>query len=330
MRPSVRLPSAFSKKCPWQVAKAATLSMLVTACGFLLATAAPMWAWPLGWVTSGVGLFGFMVLAHDAGHAALFRKVWMNDLAGHLFGLPILQPFVPMQVLHARHHRHLNHIDKDPTWKPWSKEKYEAQPLPVRALYRWMRQGLWWLGTVFNLFVFHFDLSQLPRSKRAAGAFSMAFTVSTGALVVAAAYRAGGAAMVLSGLLAPWLVLNLIFSTITLLQHTYFGDRPIVWHDHDEAANPLTSTVHLELPCLVATLFHNINYHVPHHLNPGVPFYRLPEAHAWLKAQGMRPIETVLDVAALRTVLASTHLFDPKTQTFAAFGGGSPIREGTS
>lgn len=160
----MRLPSPFNRKNPRPVVRAIGLSAVVAAAGIVWSLFAPWWLLPFGWLLGGIGLFGFMVLAHDAGHDALFEKHWMNDLAGHLLCLPIAQPYVPMQILHARHHAHLNHVERDPTWKPWSREKYESRPLVVRGLYRAMRQDLWWLGTVFNLFVFHFDPREIPRA----------------------------------------------------------------------------------------------------------------------------------------------------------------------
>jgi omega-6 fatty acid desaturase (delta-12 desaturase) len=69
---------------------------------------------------------------------------------------------------------------------------------------------------------------------------------------------------------------------------------------------------------LMRWLSGNIGFHHVHHLNPQIPFYRLPEAMAGISAL-QTPVVTSLrwkDVYGCFTL----KLWDPKLETMVAFG----------
>lgn len=309
-------PESCLRKSPWRVFEAVALSSSLIAAGTAFAAWAPAWLLPLTWLVSGLGLFGFMVLAHDAGHGNLFATPSLNHVAGSFLSLPIAQPYVPMVVLHSRHHRFLNHVTRDPTWMPWSPETYRSRPPLARAVYRAVRGGFWWFGTVFNLTIFHFAPRELPADRRAAGVASMLLTAAFTAAVTAAVAAAAGVGAVVAYLVGPWLVFNAIYSTMTYLQHTHEGAR---WHDGADAPSFAEATVHLRLPPPLARAVHYINYHVPHHMNARIPFHNLPAAHAWIEAQGMQPLSVALGLGAVRAVIERCHLYDIATHRFVTF-----------
>ncbi len=72
-------------------------------------------AWALLALTASVGLLTMGYLGHDAGHYALSKRRWVNDVWGH-FGMTFLcgMSFGHWRGRHNAHHVHCQEIDGDP------------------------------------------------------------------------------------------------------------------------------------------------------------------------------------------------------------------------
>jgi len=92
--------------------------------GTLAALACSLWifTWARGPIAIllNTAFFSFVsvqlgFLMHDAGHHAIFRRSWTNELAGMIFG-DLLNglPFGWWAPHHGRHHAHPNHDELDP------------------------------------------------------------------------------------------------------------------------------------------------------------------------------------------------------------------------
>lgn len=68
-----------------------------------LATAHPV-AWIAFWLGGAVVFCGAFAAVHEAIHGSLYHQKWANDLAGVLWGLPILNPYVSYRSWHFQHH----------------------------------------------------------------------------------------------------------------------------------------------------------------------------------------------------------------------------------
>lgn len=77
------------------------------------------WAVKWGWllvmgVFSSMVIVGMGILAHDAVHKVLFRRVWMNDWIGGYVSALALLPFHSNRQIHLTHHSYAHQPGKDP------------------------------------------------------------------------------------------------------------------------------------------------------------------------------------------------------------------------
>ena len=61
-------------------------------------------AWVAAWVWGGFVFSSAFAAMHEALHGSLYRAGWVNDLAGILWGLPILNPYAAYRASHLQHH----------------------------------------------------------------------------------------------------------------------------------------------------------------------------------------------------------------------------------
>ena len=92
-------------------------------------------------------------------------------------------------------------------------------------------------------------------------------------------------------------------------QHNYPGMtlQPREKWDYSRAA--LESSSYMPMNPVMAYFTGNIGYHHVHHLNPGIPYYRLPEAMAAVP-ELQHPGQTVLTPGGMRACFA-LKLWDP-------------------
>lgn len=70
------------------------------------------------WKTIPLSVFAVFVAftpMHDAAHWAVSSKYrWINELVGHLAGIPSQAPFYGFRYCHLQHHKHTNDPKEDP------------------------------------------------------------------------------------------------------------------------------------------------------------------------------------------------------------------------
>lgn len=290
----------------YHFAHALLRDLAVTSAGLAI----PMWisgsfALLVGATVTGLGIFALFVLLHECTHGLAGSRV-TNRLLGELLGAATLHPFRAFSLLHAQHHRHLNHTRLDPTWAPWTIAEYRRRPLLHRAAYRFVRTFGFWSGTIFNLVLYHFSLANFPPRRRADVLVSIAACLLGGATLLVVLTALGGIRVTLTYLLGLW-VFHAIYSTITFLHHTVPDDRCNWSQDHHQDAR--IATFDIELPRFISFLIHNINLHVAHHIAPCTPF------HALTPADDSRRVS----VWSLARVLLRCNLIDEASGRFVSF-----------
>ena len=90
--------------------------------------------------------------------------------------------------------------------------------------------------------------------------------------------------ILLCGVAVPFLFWCAMIGFVVYVHHTHAA---VAWHDDRRAwsaAQPFVSTtVHLTFPAAVGSLMHHIMEHTAHHVDMGIPLYRLREAQARLE-----------------------------------------------
>ncbi len=270
------------------------LLLYVAAIAALVLTESPWLRAPL-WLVAGGAVSALFVIGHDAAHGALFDSARLGRLVGRLTLLPSLHAYEVWAYGHNRlHHGHTGCAEIDFVWNPSTREQLEAQPPWVRMLHRveWSAWGaglyyarnVWWARMVRG------DCPpRLTREFRNDRLLVCAFVVCATLGFTAVGwfrYETFAAALWLpiEVLLIPWMVFLQIIGVVVYLHH--IGPET-VWLERaqwNKVRGRIDGTNTWCAP-LLDFLWHNIFCHVPHHVDPRIPFYNLPRASAALAAR---------------------------------------------
>ncbi|MGF1487489.1 MAG: fatty acid desaturase [Prochloraceae cyanobacterium] len=307
---------------------------IVIFCYFLLAIV-PWFFLPPIWVVTGTAITGFFIIAHDCGHYNFAKKRWVNNLIGHLFMTPLLYPFHCWRLRHNAHHNLTNKFGgerwqqlkdmllwkADPDWQPIRAEIYGNLRQRTKLMAQIMRGPFWWLGTIQNSFDQIFiDLPQVTHKETFAAKFSINLVKIFAVIFIPLLIFTVGFWGLLKFWLIPWLIFHFWFSTFTLIHHT---SHKIPWKSGEKwnhAEAQLSGTVHCNYPYWVEFLCHNINYHVPHHVAPAIPFYNLKEAHQSLKKNWNSYLkESDFSWNLIIEIITECQLYDEQKQCYESF-----------
>ena len=252
------------------------------------------------WVKLLLAIFsGFMIgrifiLGHDACHQSFTPYRSLNKILGRLAFLPSLTPYSLWEVGHnVVHHGQTNLKGFDFVWAPLTLEEYQSLSTGRKVLERIYRSGfgpfvyyiveIWWNKMFFP-------------SKKAMPATRPAFLwdnvlVSSFAALWIAALTFGALATnqsilltVLMGFVIPFIFWNGMIGFVVYVHHTH---PSVSWYsDKSEwlRAQPFVSTtVHLVFPFKWGAAMHHIMEHTAHHVDMGVPLYKLKQAQAKLE-----------------------------------------------
>jgi fatty acid desaturase len=273
----------------------------------------------IGWPLGGLVLWGLWTVGHDSIHGAAARNSRLNTAIGIVAFMPTLHPWHATRTIHNRHHRHLNDVVRDTAWNPWTDAQYEAQSPVVRAVYRHMRQELWWLGTM--LFLRRHSLASSAPGNIGGHYSNLGLIAFWVAACLAATWHTG--ASIAFVFVAPLVAFGAIFSTITLLHHSQVdGDDVLLPWRADSSGTRFVRdhTVDYELPWPLQRLLFHGNLHTLHHLAPGIPFYAWPRARALIDRKYPRYVRsTPFRFRYLTGVLKRQHLFDVERKRIIPF-----------
>jgi omega-6 fatty acid desaturase (delta-12 desaturase) len=282
--------------------KATTRALVLLALDLALWTAAlagvvllpAAWAKLLCGVTAGLVTGRLFILGHDACHQSLTPHRRLNRWVGRLAFLPSLTPYSLWDVGHnVVHHGYTNLKGMDFVWSPHTREEYAALSPAHRLLDRVYRSGwapgLYYMVEIWWKRMFFPSRRHMP-TRRAVflldnllvSAFALAW--AAGLVVAGQATGQSPALLLLAGAVAPFLVWSALIGFVVYVHHTHTA---VAWHDERAgwaAAQPFVSTtVHLTFPLAIGSLLHHIMEHTAHHVDMGVPLYRLKRAQARLE-----------------------------------------------
>ena len=219
-----------------------------------------------GFVTVGVAAAGGLVLVgtalvllpllafaaftpmHDAAHHSVARRGRLNEAVGWAMGFILMAPFPAFRLVHLTHHEHTNCAERDP-------DMYSGKGSWLSAPLRWATQDYYY-------YVYYFR-HRHERPKREVLAVGLGLAA---VLAVVAALVVTGHGL---GVLLHWF-LPVRFAVVLLaLAFDFIPHHP---HAVKASEDPLGASSILESRWLTPLMFGQ-NYHLIHHLYPGVPFY---------------------------------------------------------
>jgi omega-6 fatty acid desaturase (delta-12 desaturase) len=253
------------------------------------------WAKALMVIPGSIAIARLFVIGHDACHGSYTPYAWLNKLVGRIAFLPSLTPFSLWDVGHnVAHHGFTNLKGRDQVWVPMSAEEWQNASKGRRMLERIYRSGLgqglyyliemWWKKLI------------LPSKKhvgvrRAIFMWDNVLVLGVGAvwisaLVLWAVYGHHSITWtLLGGFVLPFLAFNCIMGFVIYVQHTH---PEVAWFDKREEWQKrlgfITTTVNVVVPRRMGEILHDILEHGAHHVNTGVPLYRLRAAQQALKS----------------------------------------------
>lgn len=274
----VRATRSFSQESRarswWAVGS--TLTLLVT---LMVATAFIPW-WPLQLLSSivaGLVFVRMFVIYHDYIHGSILKRSGLARAVLYTYGMLAMTPPRIWKYSHNFHHAHNMQIETSGVgsfplftvdmWQqasPWRRFAYRITRHPIAVV----------LGYA-TVFVYELCIDSFvvnPRKNWEAG-----LAVVIHAVAIALIWTFAGFNVLLFSFLLPFAVAAAIGSYLFYAQHNFEGIhiQPTAEWNHTRAA--LESSSFMKFGPVMNWFTANIGFHHIHHLNPMIPFYRLPE-----------------------------------------------------
>ncbi|MFT6836306.1 MAG: omega-6 fatty acid desaturase (delta-12 desaturase), partial [Francisellaceae bacterium] len=303
------------------------LDLFIFAAGMLIIFYSPYIIIKLiGGLLAGVATAAMFVWAHDAAHGALFKNSKTAEILGTIIMLPSLNIYRMWSFGHNKlHHGFTSFSIIDMVWRPLTPKEYSSLSKLKKISYRAERNffscayhylfKIWWLEMV----------KMNPGKDKTQRQF-----YRNGKLVILAYFLIastlaylffGGIIVIVSGVIVPFIVFNYFIAMIVYLHHTHpdipFFDKKQGW---SHSVGALYCSTVVQGSKLSKILLHNIMTHVPHHLDPRIPFYHLPQAYQALqKAHGQYFHEYNFKWGYVRNIFKQCKLYDFENKNWMTF-----------
>jgi acyl-lipid omega-6 desaturase (Delta-12 desaturase) len=282
----------------------------VLAAAIAVAAAAPWWPLRIaGGAVEALVIVRAFILYHDFMHGALLQSSGVTGIFFHIYGVLMLTPARIWNDTHNHHHANTARLSAPSagTFTTWSTDTWRTASGRRRLAYVLERHPLTLLFGYVTVFLVSQCLVPFLRNPRRYWASGLALLVHIALSI--AIWTLFGPGVYLSAFLGPLFVAYALGVYLFYAQHN-FPDiviRPGDEWSHADAS--LEASSYLACGPVLAWFTGNIGYHHVHHLNPRIPFYRLPEAMAAIP-ELQRPRITTLHP---RDVIACLHqnLWDP-------------------
>lgn len=213
------------------------------------------------YLLAAASLHGISLFTHEGVHGTLSARLWWNRALSIACALPVLQNYSAYKVLHLKHHHHLG-------------EEGDPDHYANYTSWTWLEFTMHWGRLIIGYPAYIVAIPILGyRHGTPAARRWILFEVFLLALLVAAAILWIPWFWLLHGWLIPMLVINTLVNIRGMSQHTFL----------EHQADPVLGTRSILTNRLTAFFMCNENYHLEHHLYPGVPWYNLPRLHRALR-----------------------------------------------
>jgi omega-6 fatty acid desaturase (delta-12 desaturase) len=260
-----------------------------------LLVAESLWIKVFASLVAALWIARLFVIGHDACHGSYTPNKTLNQWIGRIAFLPSLTPYSLWEVGHnLAHHGFTNLKGRDYVWTPYSPNEFAKLSRMRRALEHVYRSGvgqgvyymieMWWK----KLF---FPGRKHVTTRRTSHVVDSSLVAIFGALWIGGLALWGArtgisiVSLLIFGFAVPFFLWNCLMGFVIYVQHTH---PRVAWYERRDQwsanAGYATTTVHIKLKRPFDCLIHYILEHGAHHVNMGIPLYRLKEAQARLTA----------------------------------------------
>jgi len=259
----------------------------------LLSSAAMAPWWPLRLAISFVGglvLVRAFILYHDVMHGSLLSGSRLAQVVFYPLGLLMLAPPRHWRYSHNFHHSHVGKVI-DAKENEFPVLTSDIGSFPLMSVERWQRATAWQclryrisrhpltiMCAYATIFLLVGCVNPLVRDPRKYWDGALALLLHGG--LIAILWLSGGFEVALFAFILPFAIASAAGAYLFYAQHTYEGLRIMPPEEWTYFAGALESSSYMQLSPIMSWFTGNIGYHHVHHLNPHIPFYRLPEAMA--------------------------------------------------
>ncbi len=222
------------------------------------------------------------MLFHDHLHGAILKDAPLAAALLHGFGFFVMTPPKNWRQTHNYHHAHTakivgSHVG---SYALLTTQMYQALTPGQKLAYRITRHPLTIALGMLTVFVWGMVLGPFVKDPRKHT--EALVTVALHALLAAVIIHLGGVGAWLFAVVLPLAVAHAMGGYLFYAQHNFPGMHiePRQTWEYTKAA--LQSSSYMRTGRVMQWFTGNIGYHHVHHLNPSIPFYRLPEAMAAL------------------------------------------------
>lgn len=226
---------------------------------------------------AGLVAVRLFVLYHDYQHGAILRRSGIARAFMTVYGLLTLNPPSPWNRSHNYHHAH-NSTTPGASFGSFplmSVDAYKRAPFRQRLGYLIARHPLTILLGYLSVFLYGMTLRPLLINPKKHIDCALALGVHGGLVAGFAMWDVEGLIFTLG---LPLLVASALGAYLFYAQHNFPDARFQPRETWDIVTAARRSSSYMRCSPLLHWLTANIGYHQVHHLNPRVPYYRLPEA----------------------------------------------------
>lgn len=229
-------------------------------------------------IVLGLTIVRGFILYHDFLHNAILRGSTMGKIILYPFGTYLMTPPNVWKQTHNYHHAHTaklvgSHVG---SYLMVSTAMWEKMSAKERFMYKAIRHPLTIFFAYFTVFMWGMAVASFVRNPIKNWDSLLALLINWG--LTASIWFVFGFQMFFFAMFLPLFVAMMVGAYLFYAQHN-FPEADVQPRDTWEFTKAaLDSSSYMKMGPIMTWFTGNIGYHHVHHLNSGIPFYRLKEA----------------------------------------------------